>query len=439
MSVEKMVLNQLPESVIGFTTSWLSNTDLYNLSVTSKDIKQILELADKDVYLSPYYSARYMNDHYFKNKINDILKKRNTNLNLNFGFENDLKTFPNLSSVHKLIELNLGEIYYNIPKNLEKVLPPNLQKLKLSCSLGTDFPAFPDLSSLNKLIDLDLYGEMKSYVLLRSNNIIEFLPLNLEKLKLSGFYFQTFPDLSALVKLIELDLGKNELTSPDDNNLGKLFPQNLRVLRLGSSFGMTTFPDLTCLDKLVELDLNDNFPIFTWTEMSTIPDPRNIGKLLPINLEKLDLRNCRLKTFPDLSALVKLIDLDLGKNELTSPDDNNVGKLFPQNLRVLRLGSAYGMETFPDLSCLDKLVELDLNDNFPIFQWTPLTNIPDPINIGKLLPINLEKLDLRNCGLKTFPNLKMLNKLVEIDLTDNDINIPENMEDLLPPSMDFEE
>lgn len=328
MSVEKMVLNQLPESVIGFTTSWLSNTDLYNLSVTSKDIKQILELADKDVYLSPYYSARYMNDHYFKNKINDILKKRNTNLN--FGFKNDLKTFPNLSSVHKLTELNLGEIYYDIPKNLEKVLPPNLQKLKLSCSLGTDFP---DLSCLDKLVELDLHGGM-SNVYLSSNNIIEFLPLNLKKLKLSGFYFQNFPDLSALVKLIELDLGKNELISPDDNNLGKLFPQNLRELRLGSSFGMTTFPDLTCLDKLVELDLNDNFPIFTWTEMSTIPDPSNIGKLLPINLEKLDLRNCRLKTFP---------------------------------------------------------------------------------------------------------NLKMLNKLVEIDLTDNDINIPENMEDLLPPSMDFEE
>jgi len=169
MSVEKMVLNQIPESVIGFTTSWLSNTDLYNLSVTSKDIKQILELADKDVCLSPYYSARYMNDHYFKNKINDILKKRNTDLNLNFGFKNDLKTFPNLSSVHKLIELNLGVIYYNIPKNLEKVLPLNLQKLKLSCCLGTDFPDFPDLSSLNKLIDLDLYGEMKSYVLLTSS------------------------------------------------------------------------------------------------------------------------------------------------------------------------------------------------------------------------------------------------------------------------------
>jgi hypothetical protein len=320
-------INELPESIIGYTASWLSNTDLYNLSLTNKDNIRVLVLADKDVSLSPYYSLRYMNDNFFKNKINDILKKRNTSLNLNFGYENDLKAFPNLSSVDKLLELNIGYIYNKIPKNLEKLLPPNLQKLKLNCSLGT---AFPDLSSLNNLLDLDLHGGNSIWPL-SSNNIIELLPLNLTKLKLNGFYFQTFPDLSALVKLIDLDLGKNELTSPDDNNLGKLFPQNLRALRLSRSFGMTTFPDLSCLDKLAELDLNDNnFPIFTLTEMSTIPDPRDIGKLLPINLEKLDLRNCRLKSFPDLRMLNKLVEIDLTNNDINIPE--NLKDLLPPSM-----------------------------------------------------------------------------------------------------------
>jgi hypothetical protein len=365
MSVEKMVLNQLPESVIGFTTSWLSNTDLYNLSVTSKDNIQVLGLSEKDISLGSDNSVRYINDDSFRKNIDDILKKRNTNLNLNFGFENDLETFPNLSSVHTLVEL-----------------------------------------------DLD-YGEEMT-----SENIRELLPLNLQKLTLSFCDDLKIENLSSLFNLVELNLIEHSTIIPE--NIGELLP-NLRILLLSCCDNMKTFPNLSLVHKLTELDLSDNY------EMTI---PKNIAKLLPPNLEKLRLSHCRkLRNFPNLRSADKLLELDLSENENMVIPKNKIEKLLPPNLKKLNISNFdfdYNyIPNFPNLSFLDNLVELDITS----------CDITIPENVVELLPKNLQKLKLIS---EKCLNLRALDKLVELNFQYQDpcgsvfLNRKETCEDDTP-------
>ena len=71
MSDEKLSWGQMPESLMGKIGGLLENSDLYNLSVTSKDNIQILGLAKKDIFLSKDLSIQYIKN----SGVNDCRKK----------------------------------------------------------------------------------------------------------------------------------------------------------------------------------------------------------------------------------------------------------------------------------------------------------------------------------------------------------------------------
>ncbi len=152
-----------------------------------------------------------------------------------------------------------------------------------------------------------------------------------------------------------------ESTNYSDSGSSVRFP-DLEVLKI---FDLSLIKAISWLhlDKLKKLIIN---PV--WRSHSdeskklTINDlSKDIGNLK--NLEELNLRDCRLHSFPDsLSKLTKLRTLDVSQNGFVirgpSEDIGNLENLEELNLRDCRLHS------FPDsLSKLTKLKVLDISKN----------------------------------------------------------------------------
>jgi hypothetical protein len=311
MSVEKLVWEQIPECLIGKIAGLLEDKDLNNLSLTSKNNKQILELVDEDIFLSSNYSSLYITDDSFRNIINDILKKRNKKLRLTLDSGFKLKTFPDLSSLDELVELNFEFSDFIIPENIADLLPRNLQILTFwECFLSR----IPNLSSLHELVELEYSDDFDEL-----ENISELLPINLQRLKI-GFCdrLKSFPNLNMFEKLVELQLNDNcRMTFPE--NMVKLLPPNLEKLRICCDV-MTAFPDLSSVSKLEDLDITDcNFTL-----------PENLGEFLPPNLKKL-----KLTPTPSLfnnfnsSTLNKLLETELEFY------DEEVSQIIDEKLRTL--------------------------------------------------------------------------------------------------------
>jgi len=463
MSVEKLSWGQMPESLMGKIGGLLESSDLYNLSVTSKDNKQILELAEKDIFLTKDLSTKYLADNDYRKKINSVLDSRNTKLHLDLSDSSEFRTLPNLSTFNKLAGLNLSSNYkMYIPKNLEETLPKSLRILKL-CDCF-ELREFPDLRKFTNLVELDLSDNDD---ISTPQNIAELLPRSLQILKLCQCQLLKFPDLSMLVNLVEFSsYSDNNITIPKnigellpkslqklywspvpivDNimnvpdlimfeglielglscdgffvettfpeNIGDLLPTNLQKLEIRHCV-VTAFPDLRMFGKLLELDFNDG---------TSVNIPVNLGELLPKNLQVLKFEDCEGTIFPNLSMLDKLVELDLScSNEMTFNVNLGLGKVLPQSLEKFSCQNSFGV--FPDLSSLNKLMELDLSRNYNMFVHN---------QIQKRLPMNLKKLNLGSCELRIFPNLSMLDKLEElrVDLRRHDHIDPEKVIEKLP-------
>ena len=203
-----------------------------------------------------------------------------------------------------------------------------------------------------------------------------------------------------------------ESTNYSDSGSSVRFP-DLEVLKI---FDLSLIKAISWLhlDKLKKLIIN---PV--WRSHSdeskklTINDlSKDIGNLK--NLEELNLRDCRLHSFPDsLSKLTKLRTLDVSQNGFVirgpSEDIGNLENLEELNLRDCRLHS------FPDsLSKLTKLRTLDVSQNGFVIRG------PSE-DIGNLE--NLEELNLRDCRLHSFPDsLSKLTKLKVLDISKNGFN-----------------
>lgn len=400
MSDEKLSWGQMPESLMGRIGGLLESSDLYNLSVTSKDNIQILGLAEKDIFLSKDLSTKYLEDNDYRKKIDSVLDSRNTKLHLDLS-DSDSSEFRTLP-INKLAGINLSSNYkMYISKNLEEIQPESLQILKL-CDCF-ELREFPDLRKFTNLVELDLSDNEN---MTTPRNVMELLPRSLQILKLCKCQLLKFPDLSMLVNLVEFtSYSSNNIAIPE--NMGELLPKSLQKLvwsPVPIVNNIMTVPNLIMFEDLIELGLSGG-------GFEEITFPENIGDLLPTNLQKLEIRHCVVTAFPDLRMFGKLLELDF--NDGTSVNiPVNLGELLPKNLQVLKFEDCEGT-IFPNLSMLDKLVELDLScSNEMTF------NVHLGLGLGKLLPTSLEKLFLKN-SLGVFPDLSSLNKLVELDLSWN--------------------
>ena len=469
---------EIPQPIMGKILNFLKGDELLNLHVTSKD-KDVLKLVESDVYLKQYHSYLYIFEDSFRNRINDVLTERGINSKLHLDLsESGMTTFPNLSMFDRLVDLNLDHNGGLLnPTNIE-LLPRSLQILKLN---DTGLTTFPNLSEFGELVELDLRD---SYIII-TENIDNLLPRSLKKLGLTKFTI--FPNLSMFDKLMELELDGNDTRSFDENmasllppNLQKLYldlgarsitvsniiripnltitkfdelvelslrwdmmgvddddlsfgenigllPPNLKILHLNGV--LTTFPNLSRFGKLVDLDFYPD---------SFIDIPENLGELLPAGLKKLtktktfeDRYSCSMTVFPDLSMLAELVELDLGNNSeniIETPE--NIESLLPKGLKKLSL-ICLNTTTVPNLKMFEQLVELGLELN----SGGDPAHITPPSKIFELLPPNLQKLSLHHSTITTYPDLSMLDKLDELDLTYNRVMNNKEVERLLPRAL----
>jgi len=324
------------------------------------------------------------------------------------------------------------------------VLPPNLQRLRISGNQLTSLPILPDtllslscdnnqLTSLptlpNTLIDLNC-----------GSNRLESLPILPDTLLSLICDDNQLTSLSTLPNTLrDLNCGSNRLESlpalPNSlqslkclNNILERLPalsNSLRMLYCNDN-NLKFLPDLWQLVNLQLLYCENN-------QLTSLPDlPYNLGELfcfnnqltslpdlpnrllklycnnnklkriyiLPNNLNELNLQSNELTTLPKLP--INLSILYCGENKLTSLPS------LPNSLRELECGSNQ-LTSLPDLSHLVNLTELYCNNN-------QLTSLPN-------LPLNLQKIMIANNKITlTQSQIKFISKQkIQIDI---ELDIP---------------
>ncbi|KAF2604874.1 hypothetical protein F2Q70_00028341 [Brassica cretica] len=306
-----------------------------------------------------------------------------TKLRLSDCLSGTLKPNSSLFRLHHLRHLNLSQNNF------------------ISSSLPSEF------GNLNRLEVLTLsnnrfVGQVPSSF----NNLSLLSYLKLSQNELTG----SFPPIRNLVKLSVLDLSNNHFSGTLNPNIGNL--NRLEVLSLKSNdfFGKVP-PTISNLTSLTQLYLQNNqltgsFPLVQNLTMLSVLDlgGNHFSGTLPSSLFNM----------PFLS------DLYLRVNDLTGsiefPNSSTPSRL--ELLDLSFLNTSYPVD-FRLFSSLKSLLHLDLSGN---------SISPASLGSKSDIPIDLEILLLRGCGIKEFPNiLKNLEKLENIDISGNMIKgkVPE--------------
>ena len=278
------------------------------------------------------------------------------------------------------------------------VLPPEIGKL--------DTVEILDANN-NRLNSLpEEIGDLKTLTqLYLAHNKLFFMPLtpklgqlcNLQLLVLSDNKLDELPrELSQCSALTSLDLSENALkTLPPE--FGRL--ENMTTLNLANNQLRQLPSEVGNMRSLSELLLTHNLL------MQVPPEIANMRSLktLRLGFNKLS------EVPPTISQLSTLEDLELRDNPglVEIPSLEGLNQLNRLSLRNLQL------TTIPGLASLVSLTDLDLRDNFK------LGCVPD--DIANL--VNLKKLDLYGCGIKTVPSfIGNLRQLESLDLRKNSLD-----------------
>ena len=356
----------------------------------------------------------------------------------------DLKQFHLDSCFWELEELDLSNNslgHSNIFSFVESIHEntPELKKLNLSgCGLKefhlhshlhSHFWELEELNlSNNPLGDSNISSSLESF----HENTPE-----LKKLNLSGCGLKQFHLHSRFWELEELNLSNNPL---DDSNISSSLESILlRVCRLRklnlSGCGLKQSHLDSCFWNLEELDLSNN-PLGDSNISSFF---ESIHENTP-ELKKLNLSCCGLKQFHLHSLLWKLEELNLSNNPLGDSNISSFLESIHENtleLKMLNL-SGCGLKQFHWDSHFWELEELDLSNN-PLgdssMGTTLFRELFRPSEQKSILHlcsmIWLKKLNLSDCGLKTWPYVvhQPLN-LEELNLSNNFINHQHTFENL---------
>jgi len=229
----------LPTDCLDYISTFLSNKDIYTLSILSKGNSLEFDdmMCNRRISLNKEYSLLYIQDDYFKNKIKTrklqlnltrVLKETDLNkfLNLKMVYSivlnknniTGIKMFSrrrenlhrlylksnhvqNISPISALINLNVLHLCHNIISDISPI--SKLKNLKCLCIHNNEIVDISPLSTLKRLFGLDL-----SY-----NRIIDISPLsnlvNLHNLNLKNNKIIDVTPLSNLDKLENLNLKNN--------------------------------------------------------------------------------------------------------------------------------------------------------------------------------------------------------------------------------------
>ncbi len=309
--------------------------------------------------------------------------------------------------IRELVWLKELKLYNN---NISDITP--LEKLVNLTMLNLGGNKISDITPLEKLVNLTVLN-------LWSNQISDITPLeklvNLTELNLSFNQISDITPLEKLVNLTELNLSWNQIE--DITPLEKLV--NLTMLNLGGN----KISDITPLEKLVNLtELN-----LSWNQ---IEDITPLEKL--VNLTKLRLWSNQISDITPLEKLVNLTELSLRENKISdiTPleklvnltaldlDGNQISNITPLgkhvNLKVLNLHS----NQIKDITPLEKLVNLT-----ELYLYSNQIKIITPLE--KL--VNLTGLNLWSNQIKDITPLAQLEKLEYLKITDNPLDIPEEI------------
>ncbi|CDY19109.1 BnaA04g18490D [Brassica napus] len=239
----------------------------------------------------------------------------------------------------------------------------------------------------------------------------------------NNFISATIPsEFGNLSRLEALSLRNNSFVGQVPSSFNSLSLLSLSALSLAANhFYGTLNPKSTSLFELRHLrylDLSQNN--FT----SSLPS--EFGNLNRLEILALSSNDFFGQVPPTISNLTSLKELYLHHNQLTGSFS------LVQNLTMLSViainhnhfsgAIPSSLFTMPFLSYLD-MGDNDLTDSVEVYNSSS-TLLGSNLDI----PINLEILLLRGCGIKEFPNiLKILEKLENIDLSDNIIKgeVPE--------------
>lgn len=208
------------------------------------------------------------------------------------------------------------------------------------------------------------------------------------------------------------------------------------------------------------VDFPESFKDYVWIKEVEITFVKNVTTVLnfPESLEKLSLYSCALKTdvlcsYPGLSRLINLLELDLQKNKLTEirylpasliklnisknpfADGSDIYLAGLTNLNTLEIEQC-DLESMPDLTSLTSLVNLSVSENKldTIDDCLPesveeLDISHNHISILKRLPSRLKKIRAVDAGLRAMS--PMPDSVIEADISFNSLpylaRLPENL------------
>ncbi|CAL6005813.1 leucine-rich_repeat domain-containing protein [Hexamita inflata] len=326
----------------------------------------------------------------------------------------------------------------------------NLKELDLSGSQGLDLSQLQDLTQITSLnlsgCDIRDTTDMSEQAIQKLKNIkinpqevkencyIDASPLKflvqLEKLNMNNCKLNKIDVLRYLINLKELDLADND-NIDDITPIGNLL--QLRILNLEHCC-LTNIEALQLLLNLEELNLANNVNIFSdkVIQRTGYLDTAPLQYLTKLTI--LNLNSCAKLQMSSLSKLTNLDRLYLSSNSiqdlralqqlhlkqlyLSSTEFDNIDALqYLLGLAILDLSKCQ-LSCINALKTLVNLEELNLSRDLsqyeveqiknPIFDITPLQYLTQ-----------LEKLEIKQCGLQSVEALIPLQKLKVLDLNNN--------------------